>query len=212
MKKFYVLTLLCFFAVIGNAHATLLTNGDFEDPNRGSGWGVYNSITGWETVSGPGIEIQTSGVVVTAQSGTQYVELDSHGGQNGTNSSMIQIVNLTTGSYLLDFWYRPRTNTSGSNGIEVGVQDDSQNFLFSGLIDGISSQFNGWQQYFYNVNIATTGDYGVYFGAVGTSDTLGGFIDNVSLNRAPVPEPATFLLFAGGLAGLALYRRRTNRV
>ena len=211
MKKVYALFLPCIFVFIGSAHSTLLTNGDFEDPARTSGWGVYETIPGWSTVDGPGIEIQTSGTVsgISAQSGNQYVELDSH--PSPGNSSMIQILELHAGSYILDFWYRPRTNTSGSNGIQVGVQNSDKDFLFTAMVDGTSSQFNSWQQYFYDFTIATTGQYGVYFGAIGTSETLGGFIDNVSLNSAPVPEPGILLLLGSGLAGLALYRRRMNK-
>jgi hypothetical protein len=35
--------------------------------------------------------------------------------------------------------------------------------------------------------------------------------EGVTLDADPVPEPATFLLFGGGLLGVAAYRRRSRR-
>ncbi len=137
--------------------------------------------------------------MVNAQSGDQYVELDSH-----RNSVMAQDVSLNAGTYILDFWYQPRTNWDGnSNGIYYGIQG-----LQTASIGGKKSEFNGWTQFSMTIDILTTGLYNVIFGAEGTSDSYGGFIDNVSLNPAPVPEPATILLLGSGLIGLAWYGRK----
>ena len=40
------------------------------------------------------------------------------------------------------------------------------------------------------------------------SDNIGEITLNVEKGTAPVPEPATFFLLGGGLAGLAFYRRK----
>jgi len=45
--------------------------------------------------------------------------------------------------------------------------------------------------------------------ATGNNDSLGGYIDAVSLT--PVPDPATMLLFGSGLIGLASALRRKIR-
>lgn len=109
------------FSAVSNAN--LLVNGDFEDDVglTGSRWGVYSSINGWQTYSGPSIEIQRN-TIVAAQSGNQYVELDSHTGTD-TNSVMYQTIDsLSVGaSYELSFWYHARTNNGAANdnGIEV---------------------------------------------------------------------------------------------
>ncbi len=124
MKKTLLTGLACGMFVIGMtgaANATLITNGSFEDPVT-SGWKVYDNILGWTTIGGTGIEIQHNGVIsgVTAHAGNQYVELDSHGGDD-TNSTMAQSIDTVLGqTYDISFAYRNRPNTAdASNGIEV---------------------------------------------------------------------------------------------
>lgn len=189
------------------ANANLLSNGSFETPDINSGWGVYSSIDGWETAWGNGIEIQTSGTVVNAQDGDQYVELDSHGGNS--NSAMVQeITGLTVGAdYTLSFWYQPRTSQGAfnfnDNGIDVYWGNPAEQ------IDSISNEFRvadtDWTEYVYTLT-ATDENMILGFVADGLENTLGGFIDNVSLTS--VPEPASIAMFGLGLAALGLSRRK----
>ena len=68
-----------------SANANLITNGSFENPDIPTGtWQVLNSISGWATTVGPGIEIQDH-VAGSPFAGNQHVELDSN-----SNSGMIQ--------------------------------------------------------------------------------------------------------------------------
>lgn len=201
-------------AFAGQASANLIVNGSFEDTQFGGKWKVFDAISGWAAIDGAGIEIQKNGTVsgVKAQEGTQYVELDSHNftrGQasnNGSNSYMVQIVeDLVIGTpYDLSFWYLPRTNNGDDdNGINV-YWGESTDALLS-VSSKKSLQNNNWVQ-IQQVVIATSESMTLGFQAFGKENTLGGFIDNVSL----VAEPGTFALIGLGLFGLVAARRRVR--
>lgn len=184
---------------------TIVQNGSFENFDatqlNGQGWQVYSSIPSWTAVSGAGIEIQTNPTLGTidAQDGAAYVELDSH-----NNSSMTQSINLNVGSYFLKFFYSPRNGNSADNGI---------NYSIAGLTGNISGPSTNpltgvgyWTEISAMFRVLTAGSYALNFTATGTNNSLGGFVDNVSVAAVPVPA-AGFLLF-GALGGLAAMRRR----
>jgi hypothetical protein len=208
----------------GAAGAVSVVNGDFETTSPVVGetngqrldslatpphanWDVFDSIPGWTTLSGNGIEVQTNATLgsIDAHSGWHYIELDSHPDDGFSNSKMGQnLGKLSAGKYDLSFYYSPRTGNLGSMGIEFGV------FGGASLMDTISTGTVGvWSQMVRSFFVTdSSADTTVYFKAVGQADTLGGLVDTVSVAPAPVPVPAAALLLGSGLAALGLVRRR----
>ena len=181
--------------------ASLLTNGSFESTTQASGtWNVYPSIDGWTTTSGPGIEIRNN-VSGTAQDGNNFVELDSHG-----NSWMSQTFS-SPGSVLdISYWYAAREGTGAStNGIEIWLNGTDIGNLFTPGNSGNGTNNTAWILYSANVT-GIAGSNTLEFRAVGTSETYGGSLDNVSVNA--VPLPGTLGLLGLGLAGMGVIRRR----
>lgn len=190
--------------IAGAAHAATVVNGSFEDtPDMGGkSWRVFDSIDGWNTTSGAGIEIQ-SGVVMASQDGSNHVELDSHG--SGSNSTMAQSIFFKEGTYRLSFYYAPRTNNATSNGIQFAVGD-----YLLGSVSGPDGTYarKQWSLVQADFEVTTGGYYDLSFSATGRQDTYGGLIDNVSLSEVPLPASAMLLL--GGLAGFGALRRKKS--
>lgn len=189
------------------AHAAIVFQSTFESVPGGPSFGTYTNVQtadGWNaTDANHPIELQNhvAGAPQSPDGGNVFVELDST-----QNSSMSRVIDA--GTYLLSFLYSPRPGVpANSNGIEVLL--DGVLLAPPGTVTDVGGGSTNWSLITSNeftVGANTT----LTFRAVGTSESYGGYVDNITLTA--VPEPASWaMLIAGfGLIGMAL-RRRTVR-
>ena len=156
-------------------------------------------------------------LVTTTTGSGRYVELDSHKGTD-TNTIMVQMLTgLTSGNdYDLSLWYRPRTNNGNDdNGINI-LWSDTLPFAepadITASLSSTRNQQNDWMNFTYSLTASSDTMY-LGFGAFGADNSLGGFIDDISLlgTNNPgisVPEPAPLALLGFGLGIIALRKKR----
>jgi hypothetical protein len=200
-KSFILGTLMAgSFAIASPANAltTFFNDWDSTDFGAGPGFTIVGSYEGWTSVAGSGIEVQYNAVAGAPLSGENLVELDSF-----NNTTMQRAIDA--GDYTLSFYYSPRPGIgAASNGIEVLVDGSS---IFT--ITGSGSSNTVWTLYSLDFSLAAAGT--LAFRAIGTSDGVGGYLENVSLGAPPaVPEASTWAMMLAGLgvAGAVMRRRK----
>ena len=161
------------------------------------GYTIIPSADGW-LAGDNGIEIQHDNVAGRSFSGLNHVELDTT-----ANSRMFYA--LGAGRYKVSYWYSPRPGVgSGSNGIDLRIGGT--------LLDSITGNGGGdtvWQKRI--VSFATLGDT-LRFQATGTSDGLGGYLDNIRVSTVPEPGAWALMIIGFGFVGLSSRRKHQRAV
>lgn len=167
-------------------HGNLIVNGSFEE-GHGLGnrnWNTYGEgrIPGWNPdldASNAPIEIQNGNLGgIRAQDGTAKLELDSHarGSFTQSNAHVYQDVDTDPGqSYELTFHYAPRPRDGGSGSSDAEVWWNGEK------VATLTDETPGWREITLNVKGGEADVTRLEFRAAGKENTLGGYIDNVSL-------------------------------
>ena len=149
----------------------LVINGSFEDvPLEVGESNVYKTVKGWSTISGAGFQVdRRPDSAGKAADGTAWVELDTFG-QNATIGQNIDTVTGQSYNVSVDFsdGGRPERTTS----IEV--------FWEGKQVDTLSGGGKGeWRRFEYELKGGDRTVSTLAFRAIGPSDNIGGFIDNI---------------------------------
>ena len=160
----------------------LVLNSSFEEHgilNHGS-WGTFDKIPGWQASTGA-IEIQSKqhGGTAGAEDGKAFLELDAHG-----NSFVYQdILTGNEGSFKLSFSFSAREG--GQGGSDVAKNNLTEVYWGGQKIATITADQKGWESFEYELSAENNEEdlTRLEFRAVGTEDSIGGLIDNVSLIR-----------------------------
>ena len=162
---------------------------------------MFASIPGWSLASGPDIEVQNH-VAGNPFDGNQFVELDSD-----AESAIFQDLPTVAGApYVLTFAFSARP----------GVLVNSMGVFWNGSsvttvnADGTGLGGTSWTVYSFTVMASSTTTR-LQFSGLGPSDSLGEYIDAVSVEEA-APEPSSIMLCLGGLLfAAAKYRKHAAR-
>ena len=171
----------------GNGGGTLVRE-SFENLIT-KGWKVLNSnsFTGdhgvqW-TTTGANLEVQAGSVGgASASDGNVKAELDSHNAANTLVQMSTQVV-LSGKDVTLSFDYMPRPEARSDSGMLVTLKDADGNVVYSRTMTNADG--TNWTSVSTVISGANLlpGSYTLTFQGLGVSNTLGAYLDNITLSE-----------------------------
>lgn len=185
-------------------NVNLIENGSFESPVlSNNSWNIFESVPGWSfdwmnsTAVTPSLELHRGIFGWLASDGSQYAELDgdyygpSNQGSGASTKIWRDIKTIDGKNYELKFSFSARPNTTANNNV-LGVLWNGSDVSGSPISFGNNTNQTNWQDY--TINLVGNGDtMRLQFEDRGVENSMGTFVDNVSLHCLPEPvDPCTY--------------------
>lgn len=181
------------------ADSNLATNGDFSSPNQNGSWGLYNSISGWNSGNGLQLEVGTSTIygLACANAACQNLEVNSTSYGNVYQT----LTNLTVGGkYLISYLYGGRTS-GGPSLLDVSFGGEK--------LTTNSGSIGSWMSNSFVVTATSSSEVLRFASQVSGASSFGNEITNVRVTAVPGPQAGAGVMSALALLGLgALLRNR----
>ncbi|PMM65552.1 hypothetical protein BCT48_18990, partial [Vibrio sp. 10N.261.46.F12] len=177
-----------------NSQETILLTESFENMANPAGWTVVSKDPSevWDFTNG--IEIERDGLIVDATDGDFYAELDPH-----KNTVMTTSIDTSDQDSLrVEFDYNPRQDGNSSSDMTFTVGNTTITLHADGTVtapEGISVTLdgpdnNGWYQVNAEFDVSSDATL-IAFAGAGKSDSLGAFIDNITVTGIDAPKLIT---------------------
>ncbi|MEZ8625447.1 tandem-95 repeat protein [Vibrio splendidus] len=177
-----------------NVQETILLTESFENMANPAGWTVVSKDPSevWDFTNG--IEIERDGLIVDATDGDFYAELDPH-----KNTVMTTSIDTSDQDSLrVEFDYNPRQDGNSSSDMTFTVGNTTIALHADGTVtapEGTSVTLDGpdnkgWYQVNAEFDVSSDATL-IAFAGAGKSDSLGAFIDNITVTGIDAPKLIT---------------------